>query len=144
MWISICDCSSSKIPNGIPLLLESEVSLYLMISLLLACLSLKLFQSEFTSFLSLAVSPMLTGRILRSPASLMMPPLGFFKVSPPFYSIIGTASGDLCCLCMHSRLITSTPFFFLFLSSYLFFLSEVSWRDAVRPRSYAELSQSIG
>jgi hypothetical protein len=116
----------------------------LMISLLLACLSLKLFQSEFTSFLSLAVSPMLTGRILRSPASLMMPPLGFFKVSPPFYSIIGTASGDLCCLCMHSRLITSTPFFFLFLSSYLFFLSEVSWRDAVRPRSYAELSQSIG
>ena len=135
MWISIWDCSSSKIPNGIPLLLESDVSLYLMISLLLAYLSLKLFQSEFTSFLSLTLSPMLVVRILSSPVSLPKPPSGFFLVSPPFYSIIGTASGDLCCLCMHSRLITSTPFFFLLRSCYLFCLSEVSCREAVRPRS---------
>ena len=144
--MSTWDCSSSSIPLGIPppgLLESDDYSLYLIISLLFACLSLKLLQSELTSFLNLMPPSFWELSLLIASSGALTGSAVRLLVNWPFYSW-----GDLCCyyLWINSLFITRTPFFFLFRNCCLFLRSEVSCKDAVRPRSCPLLpavSQSI-
>ena len=101
LCMSTYDCSSSSMPLGMPLLLADSAdcsSLCLIISLLLACLSLKLLHREFTSFRSFTPSPSLCYG-----GSKMCPSRLILFISSFIQGVVATWGSSFCLLVNTTR-----------------------------------------